>query len=84
MVNNRITEISVAEISGMKVASHLSVRTFYKLKNLLKSPTVKNLSLKRREIDEAIEVAKIYRTDVYWEGKIAWSYSDWVKSKKGI
>ena len=84
MVNNRITDISVAEIFGMKVASHLSVRTFYKLKNLLKSPTVKNLSSKRREIDEAIEVAKIYRTDVYWEGKIAWSYSDWVKSKKGI
>ena len=51
------------------------------MKNLLKSPAVKNLSLKRREIDEAIEVAKIYRTDVYWEGKIAWSYSDWVKSK---
>ena len=54
------------------------------MKNLLKSPAVKNLSLKRREIDEAIEVAKIYRTDVYWEGKIAWSYPDWVKSKRGI
>ena len=52
------------------------------MKNLLKSPAVKNLSSKRRELDEAIEVAKIYRTDVYWEGKIAWSYSDWVKSKK--
>ena len=54
------------------------------MKNLLKSPAVKNLSLKSREIDEAIQVAKIYRTDVYWEGKIAWLYSDWVKSKKGI
>ena len=54
------------------------------MKNLLKSPAVKNLSSKRRELDEAIEVAKIYRTDVYWEEKIAWSYSDWVKSKKGI
>ena len=51
------------------------------MKKLLKIPAVKNLSLKRRKIDEAIEVAKIYRTDVYWEGKIAWSYSDWVKSK---
>ena len=54
------------------------------MKTLLKSPAVKNLSSKRREINDAIEVAKIYRTDVYWEGKIAWSYSDWVKSKKGI
>ena len=54
------------------------------MKKLLKSPAVKNLSSKRRKIDEAIEVAKIYRTDVYWEGKIAWSYSDWVKFKKGI
>ena len=54
------------------------------MKNLVKIPAVKNLSSKRRELDEAIEVAKIYRTDVYWEAKIAWSYSDWVKSKKGI
>ena len=54
------------------------------MKKLLKRPAVKNLSSKRREIDEAIEVAKIYRTDVYWEGKIAWSYPDWVKSKRGI
>ena len=54
------------------------------MKKLLKSPAEKNLSSKRRKIDEAIEVAKIYRTDVYWEGEIAWSYSDWVKSKKGI
>tara|TARA_Y100001978_G_C23365821_1_gene278646 strand:+ start:216 stop:470 length:255 start_codon:yes stop_codon:yes gene_type:complete len=84
VLNNHITEIPVVEISGMKVAFHLSVRKFHTLKNLLKSPAVKYLSLKRREIDEAIEVAKIYKTDVYWEGKIAWSYSDWVKSKKGI
>ena len=54
------------------------------MKKLLKSSAVKNLSSKRRKIDEAIEVAKIYRTDVYWEGEIAWSYSDWVKSKIGI
>ena len=54
------------------------------MKNLLKSPAVKNLSLKRREIDEPIEVAKIYRTDVYWEGKVAWSYCDWAKSKNGV
>ena len=68
----------------MNVASHLLVRTFLINEKTTKKPSGKKLILKRRKIDEAIEVAKIYRTDVYWEGKIAWSYSDWVKSKKGI
>ena len=54
------------------------------MKKLKKSRAGKKLSSKKREIDEAIEVAKIYRTDVYWEGKIVWSYSDWAKSKRGI
>jgi len=25
---------------------------------------------------EAIEIAKDYQTDVYWEGEVVWRYSD--------
>ena len=34
---------------------------------------------KRRRVGEAIEIAKDYRTDVYWEGEVVWRYSDWEK-----
>ena len=34
---------------------------------------------KRRRVSEAIEIAKDYRTDVYWEGEVVWRYSDWEK-----
>jgi len=34
---------------------------------------------KSRRISEAIEIAKDYRTDVYWEGEVVWRYSDWQK-----
>jgi len=54
------------------------------MKTVLKSQETKISSSKRQKIDEAIEVAKIYRTDVYWEGKVAWSYCDWAKSKNGV
>ncbi|MEE2946827.1 MAG: hypothetical protein VX392_00780 [Verrucomicrobiota bacterium] len=34
---------------------------------------------KSHRISEAIEIAKDYRTDVYWEGEVVWRYSDWEK-----
>ena len=52
------------------------------MKTLLKKPKVKISPSKRRKIDDAIETAKIYKTDVYWEGELALSYCDWAKSKK--
>ena len=52
------------------------------METLLKKPKVKISPSKRRKIDDAIETAKIYKTDVYWQGELAWSYCDWAKSKK--
>ena len=37
------------------------------------------MASKSRRISEAIEIAKDYRTDVYWEGEVVWRYSDWEK-----
>ena len=34
---------------------------------------------RRRRVSEAIEIAKDYQTDVYWEGEVVWRYSDWDK-----
>ena len=34
---------------------------------------------KRRQISDAIEIAKDYRTDVYWEGEVVWRYADWAR-----
>ena len=34
---------------------------------------------KRLRVSEAIEIAKDYQTDVYWEGEVVWRYSDWDK-----
>ncbi|HAH98120.1 MAG TPA: hypothetical protein DCO70_02215 [Verrucomicrobiales bacterium] len=34
---------------------------------------------KRRKIGDAIEIAKDYQTDVYWEGEVVWSYDDWAR-----
>ena len=34
---------------------------------------------KRHRVSEAIEIAKDYQTDVYWEGEVVWRYSDWEK-----
>ena len=34
---------------------------------------------KRLRVNEAIEIAKDYQTDVYWEGEVVWRYSDWDK-----
>ena len=34
---------------------------------------------KRLRVSEAIELAKDYQTDVYWEGEVVWRYSDWDK-----
>lgn len=31
---------------------------------------------RRRRVSEAIEIAKDYQTDVYWEGEVVWRYSD--------
>ncbi len=52
------------------------------METLLKKHKVKISPSKRRKIDDAIETAKIYKTDVYWQGELAWSYCDWEKSKK--
>ncbi len=35
---------------------------------------------KRQRIDEAIEIAKDYGTDVYWKGKIVWRNTDWERN----
>jgi hypothetical protein len=34
---------------------------------------------KRRQIGDAIEIAKDYQTDVYWEGEVVWRYADWAR-----
>ena len=36
------------------------------------------------ELDEAIEMAKDYKTDVYVDGKVAWSYEEYASSVKVI
>ena len=38
---------------------------------------------RRRRVSEAIEIAKDYQTDVYWQGEVVWRYSDWKKQSKG-
>ena len=29
--------------------------------------------------NDAIEIAKDYRTDVYWESEVGWRYADWAR-----
>ncbi|MEC7811680.1 MAG: hypothetical protein VX598_02640, partial [Verrucomicrobiota bacterium] len=36
------------------------------------------------ELDEAIEMAKDYKTDVYVDGRVAWSYEEYASSVKEI
>ncbi|HJN90730.1 MAG TPA: hypothetical protein QGG93_10400 [Verrucomicrobiota bacterium] len=37
---------------------------------------------KRQRIDEAIEIAKDYGTDVYWEGQVVWRHADWERNTR--
>ena len=37
---------------------------------------------RRRRVSEAIEIAKDYQTDVYWQGEGVWRYSDWKKQSR--
>ena len=34
---------------------------------------------KWRQIGDVIEIAKDYRTDVYWGGEVVWCYTDWAR-----
>ena len=36
------------------------------------------------ELDEAIEMAKDYKTDVYVDGRVAWSYEEYASIVKEI
>ena len=36
--------------------------------------------LNTTELDEAIEMAKDYKTDVYVDGRVAWSYEEYASS----
>ena len=48
--------------------------------NVVPEPVAKPDTNKAAELEESIEVAKDYKTDVYEEGKVVWSYEEYAAS----
>jgi len=50
----------------------------------LKVTEAESLQTNSTELDEAIEMAKDYKTDVYEDGRVAWSYKEYASQVEAI
>ena len=69
----------MTRLVGMGRGGEVNVRPVSAAKE--EEPTIEGMS--HEEYQEAIEIARDYKTDVYVNGRVAWSYAENVEKKNG-